>query len=292
MGGVSKRSFRLFRNLCGETSLKNVAIITNMWDKVTIEEGEGRERELSTDARFFKPALDENAVMIRHNNTIESARGIIRKIFSNHPLPLDIQKEVVEKKTPLQETNVGKALAEDLQESAQWFLKEMKNLKDEIAEAMRERDEKARQELANALHKSNGDLARVQNEIKNLRARMIGDSDVERLWKKMGQKVRLVTMLRRSQGAEETPEMNNFWSALGDTTKTVSDIRAIFDKNPMIYTLQQKILANTSDPTEDIRVQLRAWIKGNQKAFREMETIVESAINKSKSRVSRFRWTR
>ena len=261
-----------------------------MWDKVTVEEGEARENELSTDDRFFKPALDEKAIMVRHDNTIESAQGIIRKIFLNHPLPLDIQKEVVDKRTPLHDTNVGKALAEDLQESAQWFLKEMKNLKDEIAEAMRDRDEKAKKELAVALHKSNGDLVRVQNEIKNLRARMVGDIDVERQWKKMGQKVKLATLFRRSEGAAEAPEMDNFWSALGDTTKTVRDIRAIFERHPLPSALQERLLESTSDPNDDARGPLRTWVREHPKAFKDMEHIMESAIHKSKSRSSWFRW--
>lgn len=283
MGGVSKRSFRFFRNLCGETTLKNVAIVTSMWDKVTVEEGEAREKELSSDERFFKLALDEKAIMIRHDNTSESARGIIRKILTNHPLPLTIQKEIVDDRTPLHDTHVGKALAEDLQESAQWFLVQMKNLREEIAEAMRERDEKAKQELADALVKSNGDLARIQNEIKNLRAQVVGDVDVEKQWKGMDQTVRIATLFRRSRGAAEAPEMKNFWSVLGDTTKTVSNIGAIFVKNPMTSTLQAKLLESTSNPNQDARGLIEAWIKKNPKVVEEMKTIMRSAIE-SKSR--------
>ena len=48
MGGVAKQSFRSFRNLCGDTNLKNVVIVTSMWDKVTPEEGEAREEQLRT----------------------------------------------------------------------------------------------------------------------------------------------------------------------------------------------------------------------------------------------------
>lgn len=291
MGGVSKRSFKLFRNLCGDASLKNVVIVTNMWDNVTLEEGQAREEELSTDNRFFKPALDEKAIMLRHDNTTESARGIIRTIFANHPLPLAIQKEVVDDKTPLHETNVGKVLAEDLKESAQWFLKEMKNLKDDIAESMQQRDEKARRDLADALLKTNADLSRVQNEIKNLRARMVSDIDVARQWKKMDQKAKLATLFRRSQGAPEGPEMNNFWSALGDTTKVVLDIRAVFDQSPLPPDLQTKLLASTFAPDDNARALIKSWVKRNPKGIKWMEATIENTIkNKAKRGPWSFRW--
>jgi hypothetical protein len=99
-------------------------------------------------------------------------------------------------------------------------------------------------------------------------------------------------LLRRSHGAAETPEMDNFWSALGDTTQTVSNIGAIFDRYPIPSTLEAKLLESTSDPKEGAREPLRLWIKGNPKAVKEMETVMENTINKSKSRSSwfRYRW--
>ena len=256
-----------------------------MWDKVTLEEGRAREMELRTDERFFKPTLDEGALMLRHNNTIESARDIIQKIFRNHPLPLDIQKELVEKHTPLYDTNAGRGLSEDLQESTQLFMKEVKVLKEEIADAMRESDERAKQELAEALRKSNGELVRVQNEVKNLHAR-ITDFDVERYWRKMGEKAKVVTLFRRSQGAEQAQDMNSFWSALGDTRNTVSDLRAIFHQYPMAPVLQAKLLDGASGLNEDSRKLLRAWVRANPKASKAMKTSMASAIHKSKSRKS------
>ncbi|KAL4061675.1 hypothetical protein V8B97DRAFT_2066349, partial [Scleroderma yunnanense] len=33
VGGNAQRNLRMFRNLCGDESLKNVVIVTTMWDK-------------------------------------------------------------------------------------------------------------------------------------------------------------------------------------------------------------------------------------------------------------------
>jgi hypothetical protein len=73
MGGISTRNFKMFRQLCGESTLRNVVIVTNMWGEVGREVGEAREAELGSDDRFFKPVLDKGAHMLRHNNDKTSA---------------------------------------------------------------------------------------------------------------------------------------------------------------------------------------------------------------------------
>jgi hypothetical protein len=74
MGGISSRNFRMFRKLCGDDTLKNVVIVTNTWSEVGQAKGEMREAELKN--KFFKPALDKGAQMLRHDNTVQSAHNI------------------------------------------------------------------------------------------------------------------------------------------------------------------------------------------------------------------------
>src|SRR5688572_18581441 len=77
MGGIATRNFKMFRRLCGDSTLKNVIIVTNMWGQVPKEVGEARETELATQDLFFKPVLDSGALMLRHHNTIDSAHDIL-----------------------------------------------------------------------------------------------------------------------------------------------------------------------------------------------------------------------
>ena len=62
------------------------------------------------------------------------------------------------------------------------------------------------QESAKQFHKSQADLARVQNEMKNLHAShgIVGDFDVEQQLYKFGQVVKLATLFRRSGCARNT----------------------------------------------------------------------------------------
>lgn len=76
----------VFRKLCGEKTLRNVLIVTNMWSPVATETEEAREAELKSDTDLFKPALDNSATMLRHDNTLESARRIVGHLLASFPV--------------------------------------------------------------------------------------------------------------------------------------------------------------------------------------------------------------
>ncbi|KIL67658.1 hypothetical protein M378DRAFT_73626 [Amanita muscaria Koide BX008] len=119
VGGISRRNFKMFRELCGDDSLKNVLIVTNMWGEVDLQVGLARENELSSKDIFFKPALDKGAQSLRHNNTIESAHNIIRQVMRNPPVTLQIQEELVDQKKDISETAAGIELTKELREQAE-----------------------------------------------------------------------------------------------------------------------------------------------------------------------------
>jgi len=130
MGGISSRNFRMFRKLCGDDTLKNVVIVTNMWGEVGQAKGEMREAELKN--KFFKPALDKGAQMLRHDNTVESAHNILRHIIQNHPLPLKIQRELVDEKKDIGQTDAAQEVESQIQELVQRHQAEIKTLQEEM----------------------------------------------------------------------------------------------------------------------------------------------------------------
>jgi hypothetical protein len=274
MGGVSIRTLNVFKQLCGSNSLKNVTIVTTRWSKEISVEEQKREQELREDERFFKPFLDHHATMRRHDNTAESARMIIRETCSKQPLPLGIQLEIVEQRRSIGDTHAGKELNGALEELARGLSNEARNLREEIDEAVRQGDGSARAELANVLRRSEGELTRVQNEVKNLQASKVGGIDVEREWRQMSQAVRIATLFRRSQGATESPAVDKFWFALGDTIKIVKEVRTIFDEHPMPLSLRRQLLENVPASSPD----LEKWVQRNREAVIQMEELVETAL--------------
>ena len=146
----------MFRKLCGDTASKNVVLVTNMWGEVSRDIGEAREEELSSN--FFKPALKLGARMVRHHNTIQSAHSIIRMIAANRPVVLRIQRELVDKRKDIVDTTAGKVINRELNEQIRRHQAELKEVQEEMEQAMKGKDEETRQEL--------------EEETKRLRERM------------------------------------------------------------------------------------------------------------------------
>jgi len=132
MGGISTRNFKMFRQLCGDSSLRNVVIVTNMWGEVSKEIGEAREQELITQDIFFKPVLEKGALLERHENTPASAYKILRTIIDNHPLSLQIQRELVDQKMDISQTAAGEELNKELKEQMEKHRREMRMVQEEM----------------------------------------------------------------------------------------------------------------------------------------------------------------
>ena len=132
MGGISTRNFKMFRELCGESTLKNVVVVTNMWSEVSREVGEAREAELASRDIFFKPVLDKGAQLVRHENTQESAEAIMHYLISNHPLALRIQRELVDQHMDISQTAAGEELNRELMEQIRRHREEMRALQEDM----------------------------------------------------------------------------------------------------------------------------------------------------------------
>ena len=158
--GIAGRSFKMFRELCGDSTLKNVILVTNMWGEVSQEVGESREEQLITN--FFKPALDKSAQFTRHHDTVQSAHDIIRRIMRNQPLVLQIQRELVDERKGIIDTAAGGAINRELNEQIRRHQVELKAVREEMMEALAMKDEETRQELAEETRK-------LQEEVEKMR---------------------------------------------------------------------------------------------------------------------------
>ena len=154
----------MFRELCGDSTLKNTVLVTNMWEEVSPDAGEARERELFQE--FFKPDLDKGAQLTPHHNTIKSARDIIRRIMKNQPTPLQIQRELVDEGKDIIDTAAGRALDLELREQIARHQAELKVNRKEMSQALDQNDEETRQELQEEMRKiyENMNKAKMDSE--------------------------------------------------------------------------------------------------------------------------------
>ncbi|KAL4074774.1 hypothetical protein V8B97DRAFT_1947150, partial [Scleroderma yunnanense] len=164
MNGTSKRNFRIFRELCGESSLRNVLVVTNMWGNVDPKIGAERERELGTNDKLFRPVLEKGARLLRHDNTQSSAYAILQHLVDNRAAPLAIQHEIVDEKKDLVHTSAGVELIHMLREQAERQTQELKNLRAEMEVSIHVKDEVHR-ELQEEVERKREDIERIQRDV-------------------------------------------------------------------------------------------------------------------------------
>lgn len=87
--GILEMNFNKFKQLFGDTTLKNLIILTHSPrttnKDVNIDIDSARQRLLRGSNMFFKPALTQGAQIRHHDNSLSSAHGILRCIIENHP---------------------------------------------------------------------------------------------------------------------------------------------------------------------------------------------------------------
>ncbi|KAL4081032.1 P-loop containing nucleoside triphosphate hydrolase protein [Scleroderma citrinum] len=170
MGGTSSRNFRIFRELCGESTLRNVLIVTNMWSEVDPSLGEERERELATNSKFFKPVVDRGARMLRNLNTRESAHAILRHLINAQAHTLQIQHEIVNEHRDLSQTSAGAELTRLLKEQSNRHEEQLKEVRRELEQAMRAKDEEARKELQEEISRKQDEIDQMRSETERMAA--------------------------------------------------------------------------------------------------------------------------
>ncbi|KAF9254050.1 hypothetical protein L218DRAFT_968481 [Marasmius fiardii PR-910] len=175
MTGTSLRNFRMFRQLCGDNTLKNMLIVTNMWGQlVDIEDGNAREKELMTTDGFFKSALDRGAKMVRHDHTPTNAKALLlRYLVGNEPLPLRIQTEMVVEHKDVWQTAAGEAV-DDPEMTAQKkkHAAEVEALKRQMEENMRLKEEENRKQAREEAARRQAEIDRMQAEQQRLAAQI------------------------------------------------------------------------------------------------------------------------
>ena len=181
MGGISRRNFAMFRALCGEPNLRSVALVTNMWGAVDPAVGAAREHELASDGLLFKPVLDAGARMLRHDNTLGSARAIVQTLITNvtGSAPLQIQREIVDEQKSLERTAAGEELkTPEIREAERRQEEERRRQREAAEAAMREREAQRRRELeaerqrqAEAAARARAEQERIQREQEEARRR-------------------------------------------------------------------------------------------------------------------------
>ncbi|KAG8741199.1 hypothetical protein FRC10_003193 [Ceratobasidium sp. 414] len=182
-GGASRRNFRMFRKMCGTSSLKNVVVVTNMWSQPPAETELAREIELREGEDFFRDILNGGAQMVRHSErTRESAFDVIRCVLGKNPVVLELPRQIVDEGMELEDTDAGHALGEEIAQALRQGREEIERLKVEQAEAVRENDEMWKRDLEIQEKKANERARALEAQVESLKQ---GHGSQQAEWQKM-----------------------------------------------------------------------------------------------------------
>jgi hypothetical protein len=134
VAGTPLKNLRMFEKLCGKHMLGNIILTTTMWDR--IDEDTGKEREKELRGQYWKSMIKLGSTTVRYRNTKDSAWEILDKVLQSghnrHAVLL--QKEMVDVKRQLSETDAGRTLYTELE----LLVKRRQDALDEIQAASRE----------------------------------------------------------------------------------------------------------------------------------------------------------
>ncbi|KAL4077630.1 hypothetical protein J3A83DRAFT_1637988 [Scleroderma citrinum] len=199
VGRTSQRNLRMFRKLCGDESLKNVVIITTMWDMITLEDGLRHEQELMSNDNLFKPLLDKGAIMMRHDRTPKSATNVIDYLLGKDATTIQIVVEIVEQGKALQDTAAGTELHSEIRELMRKHREEVESMEAEmckmqtvsteerqemnremqikLADNRKGMDQEGQREFTEERQRTEGTMAKLLMELDELKRGLTGTSD-------------------------------------------------------------------------------------------------------------------
>ena len=111
MTGSALKDLRVFGTVCGKKAMPNVIMVTTKWNMVKIEEGVARQQELETS--FWKDMIADGCETAHFKDSYESAWSIIGSLGDKHRVHVQLAREIVDSKLPLNETHAGIAIDEN-----------------------------------------------------------------------------------------------------------------------------------------------------------------------------------
>lgn len=153
MQGSALRNLRLFNELCGSNNLKSVILATTHWThgegkSVPESVGQARVKELEKTREFWGGMIERGSRVEKHDGSKASATRIVSDLVSrHHHVTLDIQKQLVDEKRSLFDTDAGQALHRELIEERKKSEAKLVELKLDMQSALQEKDKQWQEQI-------------------------------------------------------------------------------------------------------------------------------------------------
>ncbi|KAM0280507.1 hypothetical protein ACHAO9_011181 [Fusarium lateritium] len=152
MQGSARKNLALFKALCGPDALKNVILVTSMWDNIDEPTGIARETELRTKQKYWGWMCEKGSTVLRHYNTRDSAMNIIERFVPKPTVVLQIQHDLVDLGKSFEATDAGVEVNREKAEADAKAEAKLDDLEKEWKQAFKQKDQefnKSRDAIAN-----------------------------------------------------------------------------------------------------------------------------------------------
>ena len=165
-GGTATRNLRMFSRLCGPDAMKNVVILTTRWDETRRDVAEKTETDLRNG--HFKEFVNNGAKVLRHDNTVASARNVISSILDLPPIAeIKVVNEIVGGRS-LAETDAGRELDSQLTQLKTQHVEDINGLREQYKAARLAQDEEQQAEIKRLRDELLAKLEKIDKDKKNL----------------------------------------------------------------------------------------------------------------------------
>lgn len=181
MTGSAKKNVLMFKSLCGPDAMRNVMLVTSMWDQVPVKVAEQREKELIDTEEFWGWMCKKGSIVRRHHNTHYSAEAIVQEIVQRcekAPVKLTLQEEMVNKGRTLEETGAGRTLEGEWTAEKARLQKQLVELKQEMESAIQQKDADAQDALADQQREHRERILSLEDQSRQMKEGLDDMSDV------------------------------------------------------------------------------------------------------------------
>lgn len=176
LGGSGMRNLRMFKKLCGEDNLGNIVLATTMWSLIGESEAEQqnaarRENELRTKENFWGFMIERGSRVFRQDRGSESAMEIVQYLVGRRrPITLDIQRDMVDRRLPLDETAAGREVQAGIAEQRKLYERKLAQTRTEMQQALKNRDKEHQRELQDIQGDIEAKLRESEAAVQSLKA--------------------------------------------------------------------------------------------------------------------------
>ncbi|OXV09206.1 hypothetical protein Egran_03027 [Elaphomyces granulatus] len=170
MQGSALKNLRMFKQLCGKDNLGSVILATTHWINVSESVGQARTNELMETRDFWGGMIEIGSKVVKHDGSKESARLIVSNLFDrkSHVI-LYIQRQLIDEKRNLNDTDAAQALQSDLRAERKKFEVKLSGLKEDMKSAIKENDVKWQKQIEEDQAKSKAVIKNTYAETEALR---------------------------------------------------------------------------------------------------------------------------